>query len=502
MLPIDCIGLHLARHHWKALKYLVQPYAADGVAFLVALWKASGGLISNWQEFDTFCHGCRRSPPIAFAQITEQESIEMKALIAGGGIGGMIAALYLHRAGIDVEIFERAETIRELGVGINMLPHAVEALSELGLLADLDAAGIRTRELIYMNRLGQVVWQELRGTDAGHGHPQISIHRGKLLGLIHRAVVARLGQETVATGCTVDRFEQSTDDVSLRLSRRDGAHRTAHGDLLIGADGIHSTVRAQLYPDEGAPIWNGVMLWRGCTTWPQWRDGQTMVIAGGNSAKFVFYPIGTVSRQPGTRLTNWAVMAKTVQPGSSPRHPENWSQPGVLADVLPFVRDRFRLDFMDPAGIIEATGDFYEYPNCDRDPLPRWSFGRVTLLGDAAHPMYPVGSNGASQAILDARSLAGHLNSASIEAALTAYDTERRPVTGEIVFANREGGPEGVIDMIEARAPDGFGDIEAIASHEEREAIVRGYASLAGFAEEKRVVEVGRAVAPRRTKEK
>lgn len=391
----------------------------------------------------------------------------MKALIAGGGIGGMATALYLHRAGIDVEIFERAEEIRELGVGINMLPHAVEALNELGLLADLDAAGIRTHELIYANRLGQVVWQELRGTDAGHGHPQISIHRGQLLGLIHRAVVARLGKEVVRTCWQVEGFEQSADGVTAQLSGRDGVRKSARGDLLIGSDGIHSAVRAQLYPDEGAPIWNGVMLWRGCTTWPQWRDGRTMAIAGGNFAKFVFYPIGT-EFGPDMRLTNWAVMAKTGEAGSSPRRSENWSRPGVLAEVLLFVRDRFRLDFVDPARIIEATADFYEYPNCDRDPVPRWSFGRATLLGDAAHPMYPVGSNGASQAILDARSLVGHLNSsASVEVALAAYDEERRVVTAEIVLANRQGGPERVIDMVEARAPDGFDEIEAIASYKD-----------------------------------
>lgn len=407
----------------------------------------------------------------------------MKALIAGGGIGGMVSALYLHRAGIDVEIFERAEEIRELGVGINMLPHAVEALTELGLLADLDATGIRTHELIYANRLGQVVWQELRGTDAGYGHPQISVHRGQLLGLIHRAVIARLGGDAVRTCWRVEGFEKSADGVIAQLSSRDGTRKTARGDVLIGADGIHSAVRAQLFPNDGAPIWNGVMLWRGCTTWPRWRDGRTMAIAGGNFAKFVFYPIGIESGQSAMRLTNWAVMARTGEAGSSPRRSENWSRPGVPAEVLPFVRDRFRLDFVDPARIIEATANFYEYPNCDRDPLPRWSFGRATLLGDAAHPMYPVGSNGASQAILDARSLAGHLLSAtSVETALAAYDNERRPVTAEIVLANRQGGPEGVIDMVEARAPNGFSDIETVASRDEREAVVRGYARLAGFA--------------------
>ncbi|MFB9949312.1 flavin-dependent oxidoreductase [Rhizobium puerariae] len=406
----------------------------------------------------------------------------MKALIAGAGIGGLTTALFLHRAGIDVEIFERANDLRELGVGINMLPHAVGQLAGLGLMADLDETGIRTRELIYTNRFGQTVWQELRGLDAGHDVPQISIHRGRLLGLIHKAVVARLGPGAIRTGCRVEGFEQTDDGVKVRLLEQGGI-REARGDLLIGADGIHSAVRTQLYPDEGQPIWSGIMLWRGATEWPIWRDGRTMVIAGGNFAKFVYYPIEVNPGQPGTRLTNWAIMAKTAEAGSQPLRREDWSRSGILEDVLPFVRDRFHLDFVDPAAIITATGGFYEYPNCDRDPLPRWSFGRVTLLGDAAHPMYPVGSNGASQAILDARCIAAHLEKAGgIEAALLAYDTERRPATSEIVLANRRGGPEGVIDMIEARAPEGFDDIDAVASYEERRDVVRGYASLAGFA--------------------
>lgn len=410
----------------------------------------------------------------------------MKALIAGAGIGGLTTALFLHEAGINVEIFERADEVRELGVGINMLPHAVRELAGLGLMPELDAHGIRTRELIYANRFGQTVWQELRGIDAGYDVPQISIHRGRLLGLIHEAVIEKLGRDVIRTGCRVDGFEETGDSVWVRLAGHDGRTGRAHGDLLIGADGIHSTVRAQLYPDEGPPIWNGVMLWRGVAEWPVWRDGRTMAIAGGNFAKFVFYPIAADPKRPDMRLTNWAVMATTGQRGASPSRREDWTRYGVLEEALPFVRNRFRLDFVDPAAIIQATGNFYEYPNCDREPLPRWSFGRVTLLGDAAHPMYPVGSNGASQAILDAKSLALHLRVAgTIEEALSAYDQERRPATSGIVLANRQGGPEGVIDLVEARAPDGFGDIDAVASHKEREGVVRGYASLAGFAKRK-----------------
>lgn len=405
----------------------------------------------------------------------------MKALIAGAGIGGLTTALFLHGAGIEVEVFERADAVRELGVGINMLPHAVGLLAELGLMDALDAAGIRTRELIYANRFGQIVWRELRGLDAGHAVPQFSIHRGKLLGLIYRAVVDRLGPGAIRTGCSVTGFEQQGTRVIVQLSEA-GKSVQASGDLLIGADGIHSTVRARLYPDEGPPIWNGVMLWRGATRWPRWRDGRTMAIAGGNHAKFVFYPIGEDPDDPGMRLTNWAVMARPREAQVGKLAFGDWSRPGKRGQVLPFVRDRFHLDYVDPAEIIRATGAFHEYPNCDREPLPRWSFGRVTLLGDAAHPMYPVGSNGASQAILDARSLAEHLQAdGSVEAALAAYDGERRPATAQIVHANRKGGPEGVIDLVEGRAPDGFDDIEAVASYEERERVVRGYASLAGF---------------------
>jgi 2-polyprenyl-6-methoxyphenol hydroxylase-like FAD-dependent oxidoreductase len=212
-----------------------------------------------------------------------------------------------------------------------------------------------------------------------------------------------------------------------------------------------------------------------------------MVIAGGYDAKLVFYPIHVDPSEPGQRLTNWAIMARLGDGAAPPPRREDWSRPGRRDEALRFVRDRFRLGFVDPAALIEATGTIYEYPCCDRDPAPRWSFGRATLLGDAAHPMYPTGSNGAGQAVLDARSLARHLSScldsgAPVAEALAAYDAERRPATADVVLANRRGGPERVIDLVEARAPEGFDDLAAVASHAEREAIVRGYASLAGFA--------------------
>ena len=408
----------------------------------------------------------------------------MKIVIAGGGIGGLAAALALHDLGIDAEVYEQSRELRELGVGINMLPHAVKELASLGLLPALDAAGVRTRELVYANRLGQTVWQELRGVDAGYAMPQFGIHRGKLHGVLLRAVLERLGAARVHTHCRLVDFQHRADQVIATFDRGDPGERIeVVADALIGADGIHSSARALLYPHEGPPAWNGIMLWRGTTEWPVYADGRTMVIAGDNAAKFVIYPIYADPSKPGMRLTNWAIMARLGDSMAPPPRREDWNRRGRLEEALVFVRGRFRLDFVDLVSLIEATGTVYEYPACDRDPLPRWSFGRVTLLGDAAHPMYPVGGNGASQAILDARALACHLASAaSVPEALAAYDAQRRPPTAEIVLTNRKGGPEGVIDIVEARAPNGFAEIESVASRAEREAIVRGYASMAGYA--------------------
>jgi 2-polyprenyl-6-methoxyphenol hydroxylase-like FAD-dependent oxidoreductase len=402
----------------------------------------------------------------------------MNVIIIGGGIGGLATALALHAVGIQPLVFEQSAQLRELGVGINTLPHAIGALAQLGLLGALDAAGIRTRELIYANRFGQVVWREPRGLDAGHDVPQFSIHRGRLHGVLLRAVQQRLGAHSVRTACRLSAVSEAGNQVLARFA--DGTEITA--DALIGADGIHSVVRAGLYPQEGPPVWNGAMLWRGAVRWPVYQDGRTMIIAGGMAAKFVFYPIHFDPATPALRLTNWAILAKIAEGGPPPRR-EDWSRPGALEDIADLVRKRFRFDFVDPLALIEASGEFYEYPVCDRDPLPRWSYGRVTLLGDAAHPMYPVGSNGASQAILDAMSLARHLTSgADIVEGLSAYDAERRKLTSEIVLSNRAGGPERVIDVLEARAPDGFDDIDQVATYAEREAIVKGYANLAGFA--------------------
>lgn len=407
----------------------------------------------------------------------------MKVIIVGGGIGGLAAALALNEKGIKVDVFERSREIAELGVGINTLPHAIKELAAMGLLDALDRVGVRTEELIYMNRFGSRIWREPRGIAAGFEVPQYSIHRGKLQSVLCEAVLARIGADHVHTGMQMTSFAEEDGGVTAVFERRaDGAVRSYAGDLLVGADGIHSTVRAALHPGEGPPRWNGIMLWRGATQWAPFLTGRSMIIAGGMKAKLVLYPIYYDAAKPDEPLLNWAVAARLGDGSKPPPRKEDWSRPGRLDELLPFVEGTFHIGEVDHVELIKATPEFYEYPMCDRDPLPFWSRGRVTLLGDAAHPMYPVGSNGASQAVLDARMLAACLlEHPSIEAALAAYEADRLPKTAEIVRLNRQGGPERVIDVVEERAPDGFDRIEDVASHEELTSIVRGYATTAGF---------------------
>ena len=402
----------------------------------------------------------------------------MKAIIVGAGIGGLTTALALHRAGIACEVYEQADELKELGVGITLMPHAVAELAALGLLPDLDACAIRSDHLHYVTKRGQPVWSEPRGILAGHAVPQFFIHRGHLQSLLHRAAVRTLPPGTVRLGHRLTAFRQDERGVEATFVDRDGAVvATAAGDVLIGADGIHSVVRRVVAPGEGPPLWSGLMLWRGAVDWPAFLGGASLLIAGGVDAKFVAYPIAPGASDE-TRLTNWAAIFRLAPFGSTPPKREDWSRVGRREDLMPRLAV-FENDLVDYPALVEATGTFWEYPMCDRDPIDAWSRGRVTLLGDAAHPMYPMGANGASQAIVDARALADALAAhPHPEAALVAYERVRIPVTSEIVRRNRTGGPEGVIDAVEARAPDGFVDVDAVLSHAEREEIVRGYGAL------------------------
>ena len=406
----------------------------------------------------------------------------MKVLIAGAGVGGLTLALMLHRRGVEAVIFEQASEIREVGVGINILPHAVKELAALDLLPALDNVGIRTKELHYLSRLGQKVWSELRGADAGFDFPQFSIHRGRLQKVIYDAVIARLGERQVRSGLKLQGFLQDEGGVVAHFTdAKFGLEsETVRGDVLIGADGIHSIVRRHFYPKEGRPSWQGLMLWRGAAEWPKFLTGRSMYIAGGMSAKIALYPIAP-GLTPNTCLTNWAIVSRIADGQITPAPVDSWSRVGRMDEVIPLAK-RFNVPDVDVEALVRATPVCWEYPMCDRDPLPNWSRGRVTLMGDAAHPMYPVGSNGAAQAILDARSLADWLMKAEHPMqALHEYERERLPKTAEIVRLNRKGGPERVIDEVEKLAPAGFEYVDRVLSHAEREAIVKGYAGKAGF---------------------
>ena len=401
----------------------------------------------------------------------------MEALVIGAGIGGLATALALHDRGIAVTVLEGAETIREAGVGINTLPHAIAVLEGWGLLPALDAAGIRTSTLVYRTARGQAILSQKRGLAAGLDAPQFSIHRGRLQSALLEAARARLGDDRIRTGHRLTGFEQDGQGVTARFANGEALR----GDLLVGADGIHSTVRRAMVGEEGPPSWNGISMWRGAAWAPAYGDGATMVIAGGMGLKFVLYPIATDPMRPDEALTNWVVCASTGAPGDPPPEREDWSRRGSADEALAHVDNRLDLPEIDVAALIRSTQDIYVYPMCDRDPLARWSEGRVTLLGDAAHPMYPVGSNGASQAILDAVALAEALDGAPVETALAAYDAARRPATAAIVLVNREGGPERVIDLVESRAPGGFEDLDAVASPAELRALVGDYHRMTGM---------------------
>ncbi|MFI7122066.1 flavin-dependent oxidoreductase [Amycolatopsis sp. NPDC049868] len=388
--------------------------------------------------------------------------------------------LSLEAAGIEAICVDAAYEIRPLGVGINVLPHAARELIELGLGDALASSGVPTAALVYHDRFGRPIWTEQRGVAAGYHWPQYSIHRGRLQQLLLDTVRRRVGERAVRCGVAVEDFRTGRTEVCVALrSRHSDTREVVSADVLVGADGINSVVRGKLHPSEGPPIWSGINMWRGTAEREPFLGGRTMIVAGSNlSSKFVAYPISAEAESRGRALVNWVAEAKVAAPGSAP---EDWRQRGRHDDFRTRFAD-WRFDWLDVPALIEATTDIIEFPMVDRNPLRHWGEERVTLLGDAAHPMYPVGSNGASQAILDARVLAWCLaESDDPQVGLRSYEALRRPPTTELVLASRELGPERIMALVEQRTPDGFGRIEDVLNAGELDEIMSRYRQQAGF---------------------
>ncbi len=405
----------------------------------------------------------------------------MRVLVAGAGIGGLVTALALERRGIEVRVFESARELAPLGVGINLLPHAMAELAALDLLEPVAALGVRTAELCYFNRHGQRIWREPRGLDAGYPVPQISVHRGRLQLALHTEARRRLGADAIRSGCHLDSFANEGGDrvCASFTDRAGGAAFEERADLLVGADGIHSAVRRQLHPDEGLPRWGGNILWRATSRAPSFLTGRSMIMAGTRARKFVAYPIDAPG-DDGLCTVNW--IAELDRSAAEPPAREDWNRRGAISDFLPAFAD-WQFHWLDVPALIRSAEAVYEFPMVDRDPLARWTHGRVTLLGDAAHPMYPIGSNGASQAILDARALADALaGERDVDAALEHYEAVRRPATADIVLSNRAHGPECVLDLADERAPDGFARVDDVFAPGELAEIAARYKRVAGFA--------------------
>jgi len=404
----------------------------------------------------------------------------MKALVIGGGIGGMAAALSLEAAGIQVEVFEQVPNFKANGAGINLQPNAVRELTELGLSEELHSIAIETSTLGYYNRFGQTIWSEPRGRAAGYAWPQYSIDRGDLQMILLTATQARTSDYCVYNGHRLVSFEQSSGGVTANfIDVNTGKTLPSHtGDVLVGADGIHSMVRARLYPEEGLPVPSGRIQWRGVVEAEPFLDGRSHVTIGSRNCRVVVYPIGERARQRGRSLINWVTVLAQQMASDKPAR---WDRRASKKRFFQHF-EGWNFDWLPFADLVTATAEILEFPECDRDPLPRWSFGRATLLGDAAHPMWPVGSQAGSQAVVDARVLALALaTSASVEEGLGLYERQRLPVMNEIIQKNREFGPSIIMDLAEERAPAGFVNIEDVILRDELEEISRSFKIVAGL---------------------
>lgn len=404
-------------------------------------------------------------------------------IIAGGGIGGLATALTLHQIGVPFLVLEAAREMRPLGVGINLQPNAVRELGDLGIgTADLDRVGLPAREWALVGLNGNDIYSEPRGLLAGYRWPQYAVHRGALHMLLYRTLVERAGAAVVRLGCRATGYERTAGGVRVSIEVADGATQTVAGALLIGADGIHSAIRAQMHPDQPPIHWGGALMWRG-TTWARpIRTGASFVGLGTHRHRVVFYPISQPDPATGLALINW--IAEVTLDSSEGWKQTGWFRQVPVSDFLHHF-DGWTWDWLDVPALIRGADSAYENPMIDRDPVPTWQDGPVALLGDAAHAMYPTGSNGASQAIMDARILGAALIEHGITpAALAAYDARLCGPISQLVLRNRGAGPFGLLNLVDERCGGTFDDIDTVIPPDERQAFMAGYKAAAGFAVE------------------
>jgi 2-polyprenyl-6-methoxyphenol hydroxylase-like FAD-dependent oxidoreductase len=407
-----------------------------------------------------------------------EKNARMDVIVVGGGIAGSTMALSLNQAGVDVRVYEAVREMAPLGVGINLQPTAVRELVELGIGNELANACNETQILSYFNKLGQHIYTEKRGIEAGYNWPQYSIHRGKLQTLLLGSVRDRIGFQGVKAGKRFISFEQSEKKVfATFLDTETGTTFVDSADILIGADGIHSAVRRCIHPSEGEPKFAGQVLWRAAVETDAFLGGHTMIIAGHFHQRVIVYPIGRADA-PNLLMTNW-ICQTTVPDASLVR--EDWNRTVAKEKVLKSF-GTWRFPWLNVPGLIQRAPEIFEVPLVDRDPVGTWTSGRVTLIGDAAHPMHPIGSQAGTQAIIDARILtqllASTLNPLD---ALQHYDLQRRPAMNDIILRNRRFGPEIVMQLVEERAPNGFHRIEDVISNEELETTTKSYSIAAGL---------------------
>ncbi len=400
----------------------------------------------------------------------------MDVMIVGAGVGGLTLALELHQAGFQPRVFEAAPEIKPVGVGITLLPHCVKVLTELGLQDRLSQAGVSTRESAFFNRFGQLIYKESTGRDAGYEWPQIQIHRADLQMALLDAFRERVGADRLHTGWKCVAIEQSGTGVAASFCEPSTGemYPPQQADIAVGCDGLHSAVRRQLHPNEGDPRYSGVNMWRGVTRWKPYLGGSCYVRAGWlTPGKMVIYPIRNSIDDHGRQLINWVAEVTTPQ-----YKRRDWNRPGRIDDFIAAFDD-----WLDVPAMIRAADAILEFPMVDQDPLPWWTKGCVTLLGDAAHPMVPRGSNGAGQAILDARSLSRALvREPTPSAALAAYERERLPATTAIVQRNRQNPPDAILREVYERTGDRpFHAIGDVISNEELAAISDSYKVVAGY---------------------